>query len=129
MTPVRLEDTGLELAVPAGVSVEQRPGVDWIEFRFFGGSAAGQILFVYLGDHPRFPLYAPPGSPVERLELAGCAASSIRWSGPERGLHREVLIDRGPSSGRDRLLHCIYNRLSPADAELADALIASLRGS
>lgn len=126
-TGKRFDMDGIEVLVPKGVLPKERPGVDWRQFHFFQGKK--QLLFAYVGDHPRFPGNAPGETPQEAIDLNGLMGKSIRWKNDQGGMCREVLVDRGQEVAVGRLIHLIYSGLSAAEAEIAEQMISTLRNA
>ncbi len=105
--------------------------MDFVLFRFNvpapGGSKATkgtQILFVYVGGAPGFPSDDAPKGAVIKGFINQKPTKTITWTSKTGGLCRETLFyTRRPDFAR--YLHFIYADLTPTEAKIADAIIAS----
>ena len=130
MPPVRAEDgtpytmEGPQVLLPAGVTGQKNNGPDFVTYTFKQGGR--QVLFAYVGFAPEFPQSAPKGVQPYKAPVNGLAATTCLWADKQGAACRETLVKTGRTDFA-KVIHFAYNGLSPAEAQAANAVIASTR--
>ena len=131
-----------QVFVPKRITVTRQRKIDFILYYFTvpvteeqmqktdASADEMQFLFAYLGYHPSFPLEVPKGVREQRIKVGGLTARNFVWKNKDGNFCRETLIDTGQSLSPGTVtakLHFSYKALSPAEAKVSDAIIASLK--
>ena len=98
----------------------QIPGRDFKVYVIYRGTL--ELLDVYLGSWPNFPIDSGPKS----IKLGDCNALSVLRSEPE-SIGRDVLVRFRLAPDIPQAAHFYYRDLPPKVAAEADAIMASLR--
>lgn len=88
---VDYQGTGFNLRIPGDVKVEKTtPVEDFDIFRFFDVSGK-QILGIYAGNHPQFPVGVPEGVEQKKSTLGGKSLEKAEW-GNSGGYYGQLLV-------------------------------------
>jgi hypothetical protein len=117
-----------DATIPANVQIERKLMPDFWRYGFRQNGDELEFMVAYDASFPPFPAIAPNDIGARKIRVNGLRADSLDWMN-EKGYSREVLITlRAKRDNPPYLVHFIYEDLDESKRQLADGIIATVRG-
>ncbi|MFL6604741.1 MAG: hypothetical protein ACJ8R9_25870 [Steroidobacteraceae bacterium] len=118
---------GYSVQIPADLRIAQTSTMNDFVLYKVTDSKQRELLVIYLGNFPDTRIKAPKHSVRSSASIAGCPATSDRWTGKDETFNGMTLIQLINSGRWPTNAHMLFRDLSKDDAEVAEGIVRSFR--